>query len=272
MHHADRIEDVRQDATQLPVAFVVHRLEIDLVAIGPAADVIEDLGRGVAVGDERRLQTGRSRGFEHVDRPLGRDQRLIVRGSHHARALAHREAHELVGSDVPGHDAGGFVAQRLRGQPVLAIPTVEVAAQHAERERVAAGQAMEEGLFFGGIALQGRDVARRRVQRSFLIESHLADPAAARLDETAVTAGKAANRSPVQSFDELRFPHTRIQRLRQWHVGRGNLMIEKRRDAARSQRTLPGVSSYRRRTVRTSRSDSSRTLAVGNMMSVESFE
>src|SRR2546426_6182032 len=34
-----------------------------------------------SVGDEGRLQTGRPRGFEHVDRPLGRDQRLIVRGS-----------------------------------------------------------------------------------------------------------------------------------------------------------------------------------------------
>src|SRR2546427_361744 len=96
--------------------------------------------------------------------------------------------------------------------------------------------------------------------------------AAARLDETAVTAGETANRSRIQSFDELRFTYTRIERLRQWHIGGGDLMIEKRRDAARSHRTLPGVSSYRRRTVRTSRSDSSRTLAVGNMMSVESFE
>src|SRR5207253_10910345 len=147
---------------------------------------------------------------------------------------------ELLGRDVPEHDASGFVAQRLRREPVLTIPAVEVTTQHAECERVASGQAMEEGLFLGGIALQCGDVARRRVERSVFIESHFADPTTAWLDQTAMPAREAANRSRIQSCNELspRFAHTRIQRLHERHVQ--NLMIEERRDAAGSQRTLPG--------------------------------
>src|SRR2546430_13215738 len=59
VHHPDRVEDVLQHTTELAVAFVVHRLEVDLVTVGPRPDVVEDFGRGVPVGDERDRKSTR---------------------------------------------------------------------------------------------------------------------------------------------------------------------------------------------------------------------
>jgi hypothetical protein len=101
---------------------------------------------------------------------------------------------------------------------------MKIAAQHSKRQRVAAGKTVEERLLLGGIALQRRDVARRREQRPFFIESDLADAAPSGLHEAAVAAGKAADRAGIQLFYQIRFPNTRIERLRE------------------AQRKLPGVS------------------------------
>src|SRR5207237_4841732 len=79
VHHPDRVEDVLQHTTELAVAFVVHRLEVDLVTVGPRPDVVEDFGRGVPVGDERRLEPVCAGDLEDVHRPVGGNQRPIVR-------------------------------------------------------------------------------------------------------------------------------------------------------------------------------------------------
>jgi hypothetical protein len=117
---------------------------------------------------------------------------------------------------------------------------MKITAEHPERQRVAAGEAVEERLLLGGIALQRGDVACRREERSFLIESDLADAAAPGLDEAAVAAGKAADRPAVELLDQLGFLDTRIERLRQ-RLRRCNVSQE-RGDGARAQRKLPGVS------------------------------
>src|SRR6266540_788315 len=103
---------------------------------------------------------------------------------------------------------------------------MEIAAEHAECQRVAPGEAVEERLLLGGIALQRGDVPGRGEQRPFLIESDLADAAPAGLHQAAVPARKAADRAPpappgVELFDQLRFPHARIECLRQrwWRCG-----------------------------------------------------
>jgi hypothetical protein len=92
---------------------------------------------------------------------------------------------------------------------------VEVAAQHPERQRVAAGEAVKERFLFRRVALEGGDVARRGEERPFLIEPHFADAAPAGLHEAAVPAGEATHRAPIELFDELRFLDTRIEDLRQ---------------------------------------------------------
>jgi hypothetical protein len=102
---------------------------------------------------------------------------------------------------------------------------MEVAAQHPERERIAAGEAVKERLLLRRIALQRGDVPRRSEERPFLIESDFADAAPAGLHEAAVAAGKAADRAFVELLDELRFPDTRIEDLRQ-RCSRCDLMQE----------------------------------------------
>src|SRR5207249_9237699 len=96
-----------------------------------------------------------------------------------------------------------LVAQRLTGEPALAVPAVEIASQHTERERVRPWERMEERLLLGGIALQRRHVAGRHVQRAVLVEADLADPTASGLDEAAVPAGEAAHRVVGKLLDQL---------------------------------------------------------------------
>src|SRR2546422_795003 len=206
---------VLQHATQLAVAFIVHRLEVDLVAVGPRADVVEDLGGGVAVRDERRLQPLGPGHLEDVHRPLGRDERLVVGGADELRPLPERQAHQRVRSDVGREHARGVVAQRLRREPVLAVTAMEITAQHAERQGVRAGERVEERLFLSGIALQGGHVAGRHLQRPILVEAHLAEAPAPGLHETAVAAGEAAHRAVGPPLDQLAFAHPPVQRLRQ---------------------------------------------------------
>src|SRR5207244_2882423 len=77
--------------------------------------------------------------------------------------------------DVGRQHARGVVAQCLRREPVLAVTAMEITAEHAEREGVRAGERVEERLFLSRIALQGRHVAGRHLQRPVLVEAHLAD-------------------------------------------------------------------------------------------------
>jgi len=74
---------------------------------------------------------------------------------------------------------------------------------------------VEERFLLGRVALERRHVPGRRVQRPFLIEAHLADAAPVRLHETAMAAREAPDRPALQLFDQLGFPHARIQGLRQ---------------------------------------------------------
>src|SRR2546421_944726 len=286
VHHADRVQDVLQYAAELAVAPVIHRLEVDLVAVGPGTDVVEHFGRGVAVRDKRRLEAARVRRLEHVHGPFGGDERLVVRRPDQLGALAERQPHQAVGRHVRREHARGGVAQRLAGEPVLAVAAVEVAPQHPEGERVRAREGVEERLLLGGIALQGGDVSGGRVQGAVLVEAHLADAAAPRFDETAVPAGEAANRAaPVrQPLDQLALAHPGVERLRERgdpSVGRSvheNLPCLPFINIARSARAQPptrsepGASWYRSRAVAISRADSSRTLGAAYMRSPGSCE
>src|SRR5439155_1449457 len=123
-------------------------------------------GRRIAVRNKRGLQAMAARHLEHVERPLGGDERLVVGRPDELRSLSQREPNQVVRGDVGRDYAGGVVAQRLAREPVLAIPTVEIASQHTEGERVGAGEGVEERLLLGRIALQGGDVAGAAVRTS----------------------------------------------------------------------------------------------------------
>jgi len=93
------------------------------------------------------------------NRPFGRDEGLVVRAHHQPGILPLGQRHQRIGGDVVRVGAGALVPQRLGGEPVLAVAAMEVAAQHAEGERVGAGEDVEERLLLDRVALERGDVA-----------------------------------------------------------------------------------------------------------------
>ena len=91
--------------------------------------------------------------LEHVDRPLAGDQRLVVARDDARRAVLDREIDELpsASSSLRRRDGVG-VAEHLARHPVLAVAAVEIAAEHAEGQRVGAGQDVEERLLLDRVA------------------------------------------------------------------------------------------------------------------------
>src|SRR6185503_7373946 len=63
--HLYRFENVVDDAAELAIVLVVHRLQIDLVTISPGSQVIEHLRGGVTVRDECGSKAGGPRLFEN---------------------------------------------------------------------------------------------------------------------------------------------------------------------------------------------------------------
>src|ERR1700694_3732399 len=177
MDHLDAVDDVLQLAAQRPVVPVAERLEVDLVEVGPGADVLEDLSGGVAVGSVTSAKPARPRALENLDRPLGRNKGFVVRGGDHGGALSLRDVDQLLWRDVHGLRERTRVAQRLRGDPVLAIRAVQVTAEHAEGERIGAWKRVKERLLFDRIALKGTDVPPWHHQHAATVVSDLADPA-----------------------------------------------------------------------------------------------
>src|SRR2546430_6083522 len=78
VHHPNAVHDVLELAAQGTVVLVAEGLEVDLVEIGEGADVLEDFPRGIAIRDVRRHESTRPRFLEHLNRPLGGDQWLVV--------------------------------------------------------------------------------------------------------------------------------------------------------------------------------------------------
>ena len=97
-------------AAELAVVAVAEALQVDLVQRDEGADVVEHLGRGIAIGDEGRLESRRPGDLEHVHRPFGGNQRLVVRRSHHPSALSLRQCDERVGRHVTRDDPRVVVA------------------------------------------------------------------------------------------------------------------------------------------------------------------
>src|SRR5437867_4110975 len=95
---ADGIENRLKPASKLPVMPVVETLEVYLVQIHPWLQEVEHLRGAVSVRDESRHQPRLLRLFEHGNRPLARDQRLIVGADHDLAALL--ELHQGSGSSA----------------------------------------------------------------------------------------------------------------------------------------------------------------------------
>ena len=117
----DRLEHCAQHAAQLPVVLVVEALQIDLVEVDPGTQVVEHLGRGVAVRDVRADEAAPLGLAEDLDGPLARDQGLVVGGGEDPGVLALGQVDDLCGRHLLGRHAHHRVAQRLGGQRVLTV-------------------------------------------------------------------------------------------------------------------------------------------------------
>ena len=179
-------------------------LQIYLVEIHPGFDVFENLRRTVAVRNIRRLQALGARGFEDLDSPLARDQRLVVRACHNASAVLQRQGDELFRCQPMGRSNRIGIANRLRCDPILAIAAVEIAAQHSEAHRKRAGQRMEERLLLDRIQLQRANIAMRYEQLSTTIEAHAANAIESVGDDAAVPACEATQFAVFEVF--VKFP------------------------------------------------------------------
>ena len=77
------------------------------------------------------------------------------------RALLEGEPTKLLRVHRHGRRGAQRVAQRLGGEPVLAIAAVQIAAEHPEAHRQRAGQRVEERFLLNRIALQRAEIIRR---------------------------------------------------------------------------------------------------------------
>src|SRR5439155_25788849 len=108
--------------------------------------------------------------------------RLVVTGDHEPGFFALAHGNQLRRADRPHGSIGGLVTQGLAGEPVLTVAAMQVTAQHAEGQGVAARVDMEKRLLFHRVALQTADVTERHLELTAFVEADLADAALARAD------------------------------------------------------------------------------------------
>ena len=96
--------------------------------------------------------------------------------------------------------AGRGIAQGLARDPILAIATVKIATQHPERERVTAGEDMEERFLLNRITLERGTVIGRNKQCAAAIEPHATDPVMSFENQATMAAGVTAHLVVGQPF------------------------------------------------------------------------
>jgi len=160
---------------------------------------------GVAVGDERAKKSLFPGLLKDRYRPFGGDQRLVVAGDHETRAGPAGGGDQFIGRDPLDRRERSFVAKSLAGHPILAVRTMEIASHHAESQGVAAGMHVEERLFLDRIALQHRHIIKRHLQLAALVVTHLAYSPPSLTDQTAMTAGHAADSVSLRVPEPARY-------------------------------------------------------------------
>jgi hypothetical protein len=196
---------------------IVEALEIDLVEIHPRAEVLEYFRGAISIRHVRRRQPRQPRFLEDRDRPLARNQRLVVGAHHHARPETKRIPDERARRRLHRRHDRGWIPDRLRCDPVLAVRAVQIAAEHAEAVGERAWKGVEERLLLDGIALHPADVAVGHAQPAPFVEADLADPDRTFRQRTTMTARVAAQTAVGEPVVEL----TLARRVRE-ELGQGD--------------------------------------------------
>ena len=199
---ADAVEDRGDPSAEFVVVTIVKTLEVYFVEIEMGTDKVENLRRGVAVGDESSEQ---SRGFrfpENGDGPLAGDEWLVVGADQNLRALIESVAHQDFRRSFQRRRYGIGIAQRLRRDPILTIATVQIAAQHSEAVGERARMGVEERFLFDGIALHPGGVSPGNIKRAAAVVAHFADAGLALGNGATVTARETAHTAVVEFLVE----------------------------------------------------------------------
>jgi len=183
---------------------IVETLEIDFVKIDPRMKIFEHLRSAVTVRNECGQKAGRASLLEDGYRPFAGDEGFVVGADDHLCALQQRVFDQdfRIGSQRLRYPF--WISQCLRRDPVLAIRTVEIAAQHSktvgERSRIG----VEERLLLDGIALYSGHISPRNVELAALIEANFTYPRLTLVNRAAVAAGVATDAIAVDRFAEGR--------------------------------------------------------------------
>ena len=128
-----------------------------------------------------------------MDGPVGGYEGFVVGTDDDGDVVGDGEANEVVGSTHARERDGVVVAQGLAGDPILAVGTVEVTAEHAKGEGVAPGIGVPEGFLFDGVDLESGDVAPGDAEFAGAVETDSAHAGFAVADEAAVATGEATD-------------------------------------------------------------------------------
>src|ERR1051326_3541832 len=113
--------------------------------------------------------------------------------------------HKIFGSHVFRRCNRVRVAERLRGDPILAVRAVVIAAQHSETHRQASGQCMKERFLLDRIKLEGAEISMRDQQFAPAVKSNATNPVLPFPDDTAMPARKAFELSLADLAVQLPF-------------------------------------------------------------------
>ena len=202
MQSANGVENGLEASAKLAIAMVVETLEVDFVEIDPGMEIVEHLGSSVAIGHEGGEQAGLASFAKNGDGPLAGDERLVVGADYNLGALGKCVLDEQRGIGSKRRGAGMRIAQRLGGDPVLAIGTVQIAAQHSETVGQGSGVGVEEWFLLDGIALGSGNVSPGNVELASAIEADFANAGLSFGNGAAVTAGITAEVIAIQLFPE----------------------------------------------------------------------
>src|SRR5436309_2203898 len=97
------------------------------------------------------------------------------------------------------------IAQRLRGNPILAIAAMEIASQHAKAERQPSRTRVEKRFLLYGIALNAAYVAPGDHEPAALVEAHLAYAESSIRNRAAMPACVTTHALPVELVVKLPF-------------------------------------------------------------------
>src|SRR6185503_15534175 len=115
-------------------------------------------------------------------------ERLIVARDNQSRSRPARDFDHLMRSYLHRRRNSFWIAQCLRGHPVLTVAAMIITAEHTERQRKRSGIRMKERFLLGRIALNSANISAWHHQAAVFVVTHAANAIQPRENHTTVAA------------------------------------------------------------------------------------